>query len=155
MGKIWVQTSSGRLIHLPIVEDDFNTPDDPVKIPTSVLSITRHRSGTIQIVSPEHGTVTFDFDVAGRTGSCNECGRCCSHPAGSCSDPDCGYVLNADLDYHVCQYLTIFKNNKWGLKDNTECSLGTGLINTFKGCTMGPNGPSEMHPHMTNCGFSF
>ena len=29
MGKIWVQTSSGKTIHLPIVEDDVNTADDP------------------------------------------------------------------------------------------------------------------------------
>ena len=30
MGKICVQTSSGRIIHLPIVEDDVNTADDPI-----------------------------------------------------------------------------------------------------------------------------
>ena len=28
MGKIWLQTTDDRLIHLPIVGDDFNSPDD-------------------------------------------------------------------------------------------------------------------------------
>ena len=35
MGKIWLETTDGRLIHLPIVEDDFNSPDDAIRIPTS------------------------------------------------------------------------------------------------------------------------
>ena len=155
MGKIWVQTSSGRLIHLPIVGDDFNTPDDTIKIPAAVISTTRHRSGTIEIVSPEYGTIMFDFDIDGRMGSCNECGMCCSHPAGGCSDPDCGYVLNTDIDFHVCQHLVINKWRKWGQAGNTECSLGTNLINTYKGCIWGPINPGEIHPHMTSCGFSF
>jgi len=42
MGKIWVQTSSGKIIHLPIVEDDVNTPDDTIKIPTGVFISDRH-----------------------------------------------------------------------------------------------------------------
>jgi len=42
MGKIWVQTPSGKIIHLPIVEDDVNTPDDTIKIPTGVFISDRH-----------------------------------------------------------------------------------------------------------------
>ena len=159
MGKIWIQTPSGKIIHLPIVEDDFNSPDDAVRIPTAVL-INRNRcfSGTIQIVSPEFGTITFDFTEVGRTGECNQCGQCCTHPADACPNPgNCGWPLRTirnKPDFHACQYLTIFKDNKWGDPDNTECSIYTNLINTFKGC-MYPLNQSDWEPHMTSCGFSW
>ena len=72
MGKIWLETTDGRLIHLPIVGEDFNSPDDAVRIPTGVL-VNRNRcfSGLIQIVSPQYGTITFDFTEDGRTGEHN------------------------------------------------------------------------------------
>ena len=38
MGKIWLQTANGHLIHAPIVGDDFNSPDDAIKIPASILA---------------------------------------------------------------------------------------------------------------------
>ena len=37
MGKIWLETIDGNLIHLPIVGEDFNSPDNAVKIPTSIV----------------------------------------------------------------------------------------------------------------------
>ena len=156
MGKIWVQTSSGRIIHLPIVEDDVNTADDPIVLP-EMLSVNRCYDANIQVVHPILGTITFEFAPSGRTGSCNQCGVCCSHPVADCPHPegDCGYPLNTDIDFHVCQYLVINKWRKWGQAGNTECSLGTDIINNFKGCTLFPSVPAEIKSHMTNCGYSF
>jgi len=159
MGKIWLETTDNRLIHLPIVEVDFNSPDDAIRIPTGVM-INRDRcfSGTIQIVSPQYGTITFDFTEDGRTGTCNQCGQCCTHPADVCPNPgNCRWPLRTIRgfdDFHACQYLTILKANKWGDPGNTECSIYTDLINTFKGC-MYPYEQHEMKPHMTSCGFSW
>jgi len=160
MGKIWLETTNNRLIHLPIVGDDFNSPDDAIRIPTAVM-VNRDRcfSGTIQIVSPQYGTITFDFTEPGRTGSCNQCGQCCTHPVDACPDPagNCGYPLREiarSPDVHACQYLTIFKDGKWGDPANTECSIHTDLINTFKGCMLFPS-ENKMKPHMTSCGFSW
>ena len=160
MGKFWLETTDNRLIHLPIVGDDFNSPDDAIRIPTAVM-VNRDRcfSGTIQIVSPQYGTITFDFTEPGRTGSCNQCGQCCTHPVDACPDPagNCGYPLREiarSPDVHACQYLTIFKDGKWGDPANTECSIHTDLINTFKGCMLFPS-ENKMKPHMTSCGFSW
>ena len=159
MGKIWLQRTDGNLIHLPIVGDDFNSPDDAIRIPTAVL-VNRNRcfSGTIEIISPTYGTIIFDFTEDGRTGECNQCGQCCTHPADVCSDPvRCGYVLKTFRklpDIHACQYLTIINDNKWGEAANTECSIYTDLINISKGC-MYPIPQNEMYPHMTSCGFSW
>ena len=110
MGKIWVQTSSGRTIHLPIVEDDVNTADDPIVLP-EILSVNRCYDSNIQVVHPTLGTITFEFAPLGRTGSCNQCGVCCSHPVADCPHPegDCGYLPHPDIDFHVCQYLVINK----------------------------------------------
>jgi len=159
MGKIWLETTDNRLIHLPIVGADFNSPDDAIRIPTAVL-VNRDRcfSGTIQIVSPQYGTITFDFTEDGRTGECNQCGQCCTHPADACPNPgNCGWPLRTIPrmpDFHACQYLTILKENKWGDPENTECSIYTDLINISKGCMYPLNQP-DMRPHMTSCGFSW
>ena len=160
MGKIWLQTANGHLIHAPIVGDDFNSPDDAVKIPTAVL-VNRNRcfSGTIEIVSPTYGTITFDFTEDGRTGECNQCGQCCAHPVDACPDPggNCGWPLREiarSPDVHACQYLTIFKDNKWGDPGNTECSIYTDLINISKGCLYPPS-QTDVLPHMTSCGFTW
>ena len=160
MGVIWLLTANGHLIHLPIVGDDFNSPDDAVKIPTAVL-VNRNRcfSGTIEIVSPTFGTITFDFTEEGRTGECNQCGQCCTHPIDACPHPtgDCGWPLREIRGFdsvHACQYLTIFKDNKWGQAGNTECSIYTDLINGSKGC-MYPLYQSDWKPHMTSCGFTW
>ena len=156
MGKIWVQTSSGRIIHLPIVEDDVNTADNPIILPAG-LTVKRCPDVNFQVVHPTLGTITFEFAPNNRTGSCNQCGVCCSHPVADCPYPtgDCGYLPHPDLDFHVCQYLVINKWRKWGDAGNTECSMGTDIINNFKGCTLFPTVPAEIKSHMTNCGYSF
>jgi len=152
MGKIWVQVSSGRTIHLPIVEDDVNTADDPIVLPP-MLSVNRCFSEQTIIAHPTLGTITFDFRPPGIIGSCNQCGMCCGHPVEDCpTPPDCGYILYEDLNWHVCQYLTINKWRKWGEAGNSECSLYADILNQFKGCVYPPD---EIKPHMTGCGYSF
>ena len=153
MGKIWVQRSDGRVIHLPIVEDDFNTPDDPIVLPP-VLAVNRCYNQQIQVVHPTLGTITFDFMPPGLTGSCNQCGHCCSHLVEDCPHPtgDCGWPYNADIDAHACQYLTVLKKNKWPQAGNTECSLYADILNTFKGCAYPPD---VIDPLWINCGYSF
>ena len=159
MGKIWLKTTDNRLIHLPIVGDDFNSPDDAIKIPTAVL-INRDRcfSGTIEIISPTYGTIIFDFTEEGRTGECNQCGQCCTHPIDVCPNPgDCRWPLREikkSDSVHACPYLTILNDTKWGNPGNTECSIHTDLINSFKDCMLFPS-LRDMKPHMTSCGFSW
>lgn len=159
MGKIWLQTSDGKLIHLPIMGDDFNTPDDAVKIPVSILGTGRDRcySGQVSISHPTYGSVTFNFDPAGRTGSCNQCGECCSHTVANCPNPtNCGYVLTNDELYHACQYLTIFKGSNKGIGKvgGTECSIRTTILDVFKGCAFFPDQASDI-VNCPHCGFSF
>jgi len=156
MGKIWLETSSGKLIHLPVQGDDFNSPDDDIRIPATIM-INKNRcySQPITVSIPGRGTVTIDFmQDSGLTGSCNQCGMCCGHPAGDCqwgSLEACGYVLNADINWHVCQHLVISNWHKWGAKNNTSCAIYADLINIFKGCIYPP---LHMKPWMTGCGYS-
>ena len=160
MGKIWLQTANGHLIHAPIVGDDFNSPDDAIKIPASILANkNRCFSGLIEVTDPEYGTVVFDFTEEGRTGSCNQCGQCCTHPIDVCPHPtgDCGWPLREIRDHdsvHACQYLTIKNDKKWGNPGNTECSVYTNLIEISKGCIY-PLYQSDWKPHMTSCGFTW
>jgi len=157
MGKIWLQISDGKIIHLPIVEDDVNTADDPIVLPPGLL-INRCYDSNIQVVHPTFGTITFEFAPSGRTGSCNQCGMCCGHPVADCewgSLENCGYILEPNLNWHVCQYLVINKWRKWGDAGNTECSLGADIMNSFKGCTLFPDVPAKIRPYMTSCGYSF
>ena len=155
MGKIWVQTPSGKIIHLPIVEDDVNTADTPIQLSTALVAVmNRCYSQPIAIVHPTLGSITFDFRPPGITGSCNQCGQCCSHPVADCLHPtgDCGYPYRADIDAHACQYLTVFKRNKWPQAGNTECSLYADILNQFKGCAYVPD---VIDPKWINCGYSF
>lgn len=41
MGKIWLETSYGKLIHLPVRGDDVNSPDDPLGLSTVKLHLMR------------------------------------------------------------------------------------------------------------------
>ena len=152
MGKIWVQTSSGRTIHLPIVEDDINTADDPILLP-EMLSVNRCYSQQIVVAHPTLGTITFDFRPPGIIGSCNQCGHCCSHPLSECTNPpDCGYIYHEDLDLHVCQHLVINKLRKFPQAGNTSCALYADILNTYKGCAYVPK---AINPLWINCGYSF
>ena len=152
MGKIWLETTDGRLIHLPIVEDDFNSPDDPVRIPTlMVLNMNRCYGAQIIVVHPTLGTITLDLRPDGITGTCNQCGHCCTHPASECVEP-CGYIYHEDLDLHVCQHLVINKWRKFPQAGNTSCALYSDILNTYKGCAYPPK---AINPLWVNCGYSF
>lgn len=154
MGKIWLTTTSGRKIHIPVSGPDINTPDDPIEIPTSVVDVNRCVSQQQIIVSPTHGTFTIDFmQDSGLTGGCNQCGQCCGHPAEECDGPDgeCGWPLNLDVPWHTCQYLMIDKKNKWGDPNNSECSLYATILDSFKGCLYPPR---HIKSWMTSCGYT-
>ena len=157
MGKIWVQTSSGRIIHLPIVEDDINTADDPIVLPP-MLSVNRCFSEQTIIAHPTLGTITFDFRPPGIIGSCNQCGHCCTHPESEClatidgHPENCGYIYHEDLDLHVCQHLVIDKWRKFPQAGNTSCVLYGDILNTYKGCAYPPK---TINPLWINCGYSF
>ena len=154
MGKIWIQTTDNRLIHLPVVGDNVNSPDGAIRIPTSII-VNQDRCYGQQIVvnSPQYGSFTIDLRPPGITGSCNQCGQCCGHPVADCpTPPDCGYVLNEDLNWHVCQYLSIKNWRKWGQAGNTTCYLYESILDHFKGCAYPPK---TIHPWMTGCGYSF
>lgn len=154
MGKIWLQTTDGRLIHLPIVGEDKNTPDDPVKIPVSIIGgVNRCYSQQIQVVHPSKGTIVFDFKQGSPLiGSCNQCGQCCTHPVNACKSPagECGWPYRANINAHACQYLKVIRLNKWGQAGNSECSIYADILNRFKGCAFPPE---ELKPHMTSCGY--
>ena len=155
MGKIWLETTKGKLIHLPVVGDDVNSPDDAVRIPTSVFTKQNRCYGEqFQIEHPTYGTITLDLRPPGIAGECNQCGVCCSHPIADCPHPpgDCRYPSHPNLDYHVCQYLTIYKWRKWGDPDNSECSIFSTILDNFKGCAYPPD---TIDPCMTNCGYYF
>ena len=155
MGKIWVQTPSGRTIHLPIVEDDVNTADDPIELP-EMLSVNRCYSQQIVVVHPTLGTITLDLRPDGITGTCNQCGHCCSHLVADCQDPpDCGWPLRTiprQPDFHACQHLIISKENKWPQAGNTTCGLYGDILNIYKGCAYPPK---AIDPLWVNCGYSF
>ena len=159
MGVIWVQTTSGKIIHLPVVGEDVNSPDDPVKISATVITYPEVRcmAGTVSVDTITHGTVTLDFNQPGRSGACNKCGSCCTHPVSACNSPgECGYVLDTKYDVHKCSRLVIAKgNNKLGTAGNTECSVRTTIFDIAKGCVYEPSNASHILPHMTSCGFTF
>jgi hypothetical protein len=156
MGKIYLETTDGKFIHMAITGSDIRT----VMPPTSILNLNRCYSGTVQVAVSGYGTVTFDFNEPGRTGSCNQCGMCCGHPVADCSGGphspiSCGYILNTDITWHVCQYLDIKNKNKWGDPNNSTCTIWANLLNTFKGCTTFPISAYKIKSWMTGCGFSF
>jgi hypothetical protein len=161
MGDVWLQTSDGKLIHLPVVGGDVNSPDDAVKIPTSAVMAQANRAvtGQVAIVTPTHGTITLDFTVPSRTGSCNQCGSCCCHPVANCqaAPGPCGYIVHPRAtNYHVCQYLTINPGaNKLGKPGQTSCSLYSSLFDNYKGCIHGPQKPVDIWSWMTACGYEF
>src|SRR3990167_11218580 len=114
LGIIWLQTTNGQLIHLPIVGDDINSPDDLIKIPTSVIgadAINKNFSDKIIVNIPDKGNVIFDFSIPGRSGSCKRCGKCCGD----------------------CKYLIIQPNGE------TICDIRMNIFNIHKGCTLSPS----------------
>ena len=155
MGKLWVEKSNGNLIHLNVVGDDVNSPDDVIKVPVNLItSVNRCYGEQIIIAPPQLGTVTIDLRPAGITGSCNQCGHCCSHLVADCPHPtgDCGWPYREDINCHACQYLVVDKWRKWPQAGNTSCSLYANILDNFKGCAYPPD---VIKPEWINCGYSF
>lgn len=154
MGKIWLETTDGSLIHLPVVGDDINSPDDAERIPTSILISANRRYGEqIEINHPTYGIIIFDLRSPGIIGSCNQCGHCCSHLVEDCPfPPECGWPYNADIDAHACQHLIINNKNRWPQANNTSCAVYATILNTYKGCAYSPK---VINPLWVNCGYSF
>ena len=129
LGIIWLQTTFGQLIHLPVVGSDVNSPDDQVKIPTSVIGIdamNKEFSDKIPVDILGKGNVIFDFGVPGRTGSCKRCGKCCGE----------------------CQYLIIRPG------EQAVCDIRMNIFNIAKGCTLSPSKINDIENY-PDCGFKF
>ena len=152
MGKVWLRLSTGRVIHLPILEDDVNTADNPIDIPP-IVSMNRCFSKYLVYDHPTFGTITFNLNTAGHIGDCNQCGHCCSHLVENCPDPEgnCGWPYNADIDAHACQHLSIKNKNKWPQANNTSCSIYVDILLESKGCAYVPD---VINPLWINCGYS-
>lgn len=133
MGVIWLQTTKGTLIHLPVVGDDVNAIDDPIKVPTSVIgeyALVVNFSDKITIDVSGIGPVTFDFGAPGRTGVCLRCGQCCSE----------------------CKHLVIL--NQAGWPNSAVCDIRMNIFNLAKGCTLFPEKANEIKL-FKSCGYKF
>lgn len=150
MAVIWLLTKAGSLIHVPIVgTEDFNNPDTPVKIPTSIVKREMDRciSGSYNLTI-DGRSVTILLDPPGRTGTCNQCGECCSHLVTQCPNPTgyCGYIPADSTLYHKCQYLDELHgpNKGIGKVGGTQCSIYRDLLDLSKGCVFYPEAASDV-----------
>jgi len=155
VGKLWLIRPNGRIFHIPVQGADVNTGQDPIAVGL-VQSIAANRclSQPFTVSHPTYGTVTIDFSNPNLTGSCNQCGMCCTHAPGDCPDAggNCGWPLNTNLNLHMCQYLTITGNwHQWPKAGLTRCSVYSNILGTFKGCAYVPD---IIKPEWTECGFS-
>lgn len=155
MGKLWLQRTNGKRIHIPVQGADINTPDTAITVGTvQAIAANRCLSQAFQVSHPTYGLVTIDFSNPNLIGSCNQCGMCCTHAITDCPDPggDCGWPLNTDLNIHMCQHLTITGNwRQWPKAGITECALYSEILDNFKGCAYVPD---VILPEWTKCGFS-
>lgn len=161
MAYLWLVTKAGSQIHVPIAGDvDFNTPDTPVKIPTSVVAreIDRCIAGTYTLTI-DGQSVTILLDPPGRSGTCNQCGECCSHLVSECTDPTCGttgYILADNTLYHKCKHLRELKGPTGGIgnADGTECLIHRDLLDLSKGCVFYPEAASDV-ANCPHCSFTW
>jgi len=155
MGKIWLETSDNRLIHLNVIGDDVNSPNDAVKIPTSlVLNQNRCYGEQVVVNVPDYGVVTIDLRPDGITGLCVQCGHCCTHLVADCPNTEgvCGWPYRADIDCHACSHLIVKNVNQWPKKNNTSCALYADILSFSKGCAYSLD---VIDPKWVNCGYSF
>lgn len=156
MPRIWFKDKRGAAFHIDVDTaswtGDYNTPETAETIPQTIVTADRCMN-TVTFTTPK-GTFSIILDVNGRTGSCNQCGQCCSHLITDCQEPtSCGYVV--DGSYHRCQYLTVHGPGI-GKKNGTSCSIHSSLLyESLKGCVCYPASPNEITSLMTACGFRF
>lgn len=128
---MYLKDKDGRTFHLTVVgETDINTRAQAITVPKNIATSTRC-PGTMTITTPSTGQVVLDFNVNGRTGSCNQCGECCRN----------------------CAYLTVI--TAIGQVNGTSCSIYRNLM--YEGCKTCVNFPQEAFEiaDCPACGFSF
>lgn len=133
MGVIWLQTTDNKLIHLPVVGDDVNTPNDTVKIPTSALKVLDRCMSinkSIDLSTYGFGVVTIRLNPPNRIGTCNQCGQCCVG----------------------CTYLVV--KTKIGKVNGTVCGVRADILNIAKGCMIFPVTAEDIVNYPL-CGFTF
>lgn len=153
-GKVWIITAYDKIIYLTVQGDvDINTPEDPISMPSGIM-VDRCFAYPYEVVDPIYGTFYIDLMPSNYTGTCNRCGECCGHPVEDCqweSLEVCGYVLNTNLNWHVCQHLVIDNWHQWGKPNNTTCELYATILDDYKGCAYPP---LHFKSWMTDCGYS-
>lgn len=151
MGKVWILKSDGKRFHLPVQGNDVNTPDTAIDVSmVQAMSINRCYSEPIIINHPTFGQFIIDMNREGLTGSCNQCGQCCTHPVGDCPG-NCAWSYRSDIDAHACPYLVVDKVQKFPQAGNTSCSLYATILDDYKGCAYPPD---TVNPLWINCGYS-
>ncbi len=131
---------------------DLSDPATARTIDATVASCNRCSNGiTLTLVE---GTFTWTFDVNGRTGSCIQCGQCCSHLASTCTNgASCGYSKIIGL-YHACPHL-VKLGPGIGKKNGTECDIYNRLLyEGYKSCVSFPSEAFEI-VNRPMCGFTF
>jgi hypothetical protein len=98
---------------------------------------------------------TIYFNTNGRTGSCNQCGQCCSHLASTCPyGASCGRTQIVGL-YHACPHLIVGPQGI-GKKNGTTCGIYNRLLyEGYKSCVPFPSEKYEIGSRMTACGYRF
>ena len=132
-------------------EGDYNTSETAIVVPPTLINSGRC-VGTIDIPTPE-GFLTLDFNLNGRTGSCNQCGQCCAHLITQCPAPGkCCHIV--DGIYHHCKHLQI-KGPGIGKKNGTACAIFNSLLyEGYKQCLAWPAEKWEI-ANCPACGFRF
>jgi len=158
MGVVWIQKTDGSLIHIPVEGADVNTPDNALDTPVTtgaIQSVNRCWSNSFEYNHPTLGVFTINLMPPNVTGSCNQCGMCCGHPVADCPDSggECGYILNTDIGWHVCEFLDIKNWRQWPKANLTTCLKYETILDFSKACAYPPDA-DEIKPWWTLCGFS-
>ena len=132
---------------------NYNTKETAEVVPQAIAN--SNRCPNSLTVALGMITVIMDLSVNGRTGSCNQCGQCCSHLASTCTyGASCGRTKIIGL-YHACPHL-VKLGPGIGKKNGTSCSIYQSLMyEGYKSCVVFPTHKSEIGTRMTFCGFSF
>jgi len=153
MGLLWIQRSGDRVSHIPVIGDDVNTPSNPIDVSmVQAVAINRYYSDPIVVNHPTLGQFTISFMPEGITGSCNQCGHCCTHLVADCPNPgNCNWAYRSDIDCHACPHLVVDKVQKFPQANNTYCDVYQTILNVFKGCAYPPD---VIKTEWINCGYS-
>lgn len=161
MGNVWVKTITGHIIHLPIIGDDFNDPAQPVDV-SAIATGSYDRNLLVRLSKWPATGLEFELEFApnGRSGSCNRCGLCCTHPREDCKHPnsanECGYIWDKEYNVHKCKHLLIDSRIGLGRPGATACALWEDILSLYKGCALWPDRPVDLIDYVKAvCGYSF